>query len=177
MKDHLCTGCGEPHIVQDAHKESLTKIKCNMLKQAAAHVMATGVNDFKKNDFPGTQSHSEYANFPKLRYHGLIARSKADGVTHRDRWLITRNGWAFLRGELELPKYIRVRYNRTLEEGRSDTLVSLLDVLKGGEYMETTFEYFDEETGAMIGRRPITRPGTQQTTLLDMPPERKRSFA
>ena len=150
---HLCSHCNEPHIVQQAHKETLTKIKCEMLKAAANKVIDTGDNWFRNKDI--ADGHSSYGNLQKLRYHGLIAqhRDKA-GNTIRGRWLITRNGWAFLRGELKLPKTVLVRDNHPLAEGRSETLVSLLDVLKGGDYMETTFDYFDEETGDMVARRP-----------------------
>lgn len=162
---HNCTECGKPHVVQDSHKESLTKIKCSMLKAAAELVKRTGKNDFKKSDLP-EQNHSEYANFQKLRYHGLIAQVKVNGVKMRDRWCVTRNGWAFLRGELQLPKFVMVQNNTTLEYGRSEALVSLLDVLKSGDYMETAFEYFDEDTGAMIGLRPTKPPVYEQTSLV-----------
>lgn len=165
VKAHNCTECGKPHVVQDSHKESLTKIKCNMLKAAAALVVSTGRNDFKKSDLP-SQNHSEYANFQKLRYHGLIAQVRTNGVKMRDHWLITRNGWAFLRGELKLPKFVLVQDNSTLEYGRSDVLVSLLDVLQGGDYMETRFEYFDEDTGAMVGLRPAQLKVYEQTSLM-----------
>lgn len=155
MSTHLCSRCNQPHVVQDAHKEHLTKIKCEMLKKAANHVIETGVNNFKKSDVAGMRENSAYGNFQKLRYHGLAVQVRENGNKHRDRWLITRNGWAFLRGELKLPKFVMVKDNHALENGRSDTLISLLDVLRGGEYLETTFEYFDEQTGAMIGRRPV----------------------
>ena len=169
MKDHICTTCNELHITSETHNETLNILKCSMLKSAAAQVVSTKVNDFKKSDIPD-QNHSEYANFQKLKYHGLITKVRINGVTTRDRWLITRNGWAFLRGELKLPKTVRVKNNHTLPTDRSETLVSIVDVLKGSDYMETKFEYFDEDTGDMIGLRPTTQPEEQeQPTLLDVP--------
>lgn len=162
---HECSVCNEPHYVQPAHKESLTKIKVKMLKAAAQHVILTGVNDFKKSDLPD-QNHSEYANFQKLRYHGLIAQVTQGGERVRDRWLITRQGWEFLRGKKSLHKYIMVKDNHTQKEGRSDVLVTLLDVLKGGEYLETRFEYFDD-AGKMVGLYPKMPPEVMvQETLL-----------
>jgi hypothetical protein len=154
MKAHLCTGCGEMHTSQDAHKEHLTKIKCEMLKKAALYVKFTGVNNFRKRDVPGMSENSAYGNFQKLRYHGLIVQIRENGVKSRDHWLITQVGWKFLRGEVVLPKFVLVKDNQTLQGGRSETLVTFLDVLKVGEYLETSFEYFDHDTGAMVGKRP-----------------------
>lgn len=174
MKDHICTGCGQPHIIQDAHRESLTKIKINMLKSAASVVIETGVNDFSKHDLDPEfiTNPNYYNNWSKLRFHGLIAKGKIKG-----RWLITRNGWSFLRGELELPSFVLVKDNHTQQDGRSDMLVSLLDVLKVGEYLETAFEYFDEDSGVMIGRRPVTPHQQEQESLFDVPPTERRMFA
>ncbi len=176
MTNHLCTHCNQPHVVQDAHKEHLTKIKCEMLKAAASHVLDTGVNQFKNKNI--ADGHSSYGNLQKLRYHGLIAQVRTGGKKHRGLWLITKNGWALLRGELKLPKFVLVKDNHPLDNGRSDVLVGLLDVLKGGDYMETTFDYYDEETGEMIGKRPVVYTEPEQTTLLDVPVTKKyQSFA
>lgn len=93
-----------------------------------------------------------YNNFQKLRYHGLVYYARDEnGQRVRGHWLITRNGWAFLRGEIRLPKHVLVKNNHIV--GRSDEDVSMRDVYVGAETMQTTFEYFDED-GRPVGIRP-----------------------
>lgn len=165
VQAHLCSVCNQPHEVAVARKESLTKIKCELLKSAAARVIEIGANRFKLRDLDNEPS--RYNNFQKLRYHGLIAHARENGQAVPGEWLVTRNGWAFLRGELKLPKFVMVRDNHPLEHGRSDVLVGLLDVLKGGDYIETTFDYFDHDTGQMIARAPYqpASPPVQRALL------------
>lgn len=171
MNSHLCSECGELHIVPVLRREHLTKIKCQMLKTAALYVIKTGVNDFSLKEL--NEESNLYTNFQKLRYHGLVHYGRtATGARHTGHWLITRNGWQFLRGELKLPKYVTVKDNHPLQGGRSDVLVGFLDVLKGADYIETHFDYFDEQTGAMIARRPFLAPDAPaQASLLSVPAE------
>jgi DNA-binding PadR family transcriptional regulator len=147
-----CHTCGQK--IQQTHKEQLNKMKLTMLKEAANHVKATMKNDFKKSDLP-TQNHSEYANFQKLRYHGLITptRDKA-GNRIRGRWLITRQGWAFLRGELDLAAHVLVKNNHIV--GKSKRTLNVKDVYRGSEEVVTVFEYFDDD-GRPVGIRPLPR--------------------
>lgn len=161
----VCDHCGQ--VIKQTHKEVLNKHKLKMLKMAALHVIETGVNDFTKRDLEDTLhddlSHSDYANFPKLRYHGLITpgRDKA-GNRIKGRWLITRNGWAYLRGELGLPAYVLVQNNSI--KTRSEMLVKFTDVWRGEATVQTTFEYFDDD-GNQVGFRPampvISEPSGQ----------------
>ncbi len=161
----ICDHCGQP--IQEAHKEVLSKMKLTMLKSAAAHVIATEVNDFKKSDIAEMLENSAYGNFQKLRYHGLVtpARDKA-GNRVRGRWLITRNGWAFLRGELDLPKFVLVRNNHVVDGSHSKVLLNVRDVYRGSDAIVTTFEYFDHETGEQIGYRPTLQHQPIQGSLL-----------
>lgn len=167
IKAHLCSECGEPHVVRNLRKETLTKTKCNVLKAAAARVMETNINRFKIRDVGDLSTNpSHYNHFQKLRYHGLVAKIKDS----HNEWLVTRNGWSFLRGDLKLPKFVMVKNNHVQKDGRSDTLVGLLDVLRGGDVIETTFDYFDEETGKMVARGPLPpAEKPEQATLLDVP--------
>lgn len=165
MKDKICESCGQR--IREMRKESLTKMKLKMLRAAADHVIATGKNDFMTRDFTSDEEYKLYSNFQHLRYHGLIAHVKVNGKKVRKHWLITRNGWAFLRGDIQLPKYIMVRNDST--QSRSDRLVSLGDVWYGADYIQTTFEYFDHETGKPIGWRPTNPKAAEniaQATLL-----------
>jgi hypothetical protein len=147
----ICPACGQ--VKQQAHKESMDKMKLLLLKAAAQHVIDTKVNDFKKKDLNLQDiAQSAYGNFGKLRYHGLITPVRENGQRIKGRWLVTRNGWAFLRGELKISKFVLVRNNSIIDH--SPVLISVRDVYYGSEEIQTTFEYFDHETGAMIGWRP-----------------------
>lgn len=152
---HLCSHCGEPHLVKLAHKETINKQKLQMLKAAAEYIKRTGVNDFRLAELD--QDANRYTNFQKLRYHGLVhyGRDKA-GNRRKGHWLITRNGWAFLRGELEIPKYVLVKDNHITS--RADTTLGVRDVYRGSEAITTLFEYFDDE-GRMVGVRPLYNTG------------------
>lgn len=168
----VCHSCGQP--IKQAHKEVLSKQKLTMLQTAARRVIETGVNDFKKRDVGDfASSPTAYNNFQKLRYHGLITQVKKNGVLHRERWLITRNAWAFLRGDLELPKWVMVRNNHIDENfPRCQELISVKDVYRGSDVITTTFEYFDHDTGAQVGFRPVLPQPThqaEQQSLIDMP--------
>lgn len=157
-----CHSCGQ--TIQETHREHLNKSKLTMLQAAAKLVIETNRNDFKKKDvgdFAGNPSH--YNNFQKLRYHGLITQVKVNGERVRDRWLITRNAWSFLRGEIELPKYVDVRNNRIVE--RATTTIGVKDVYRGADIMATTFEYFDHETGEPIGIRPFSGQKAQMSLI------------
>ena len=55
-------------------------------------------------------SHTEYANFRKLRYWRLVAQ--VDGK--RGYWLITKWGGQFLRGEIDMPVCVSTQDNWTM---------------------------------------------------------------
>lgn len=157
----VCDSCGQR--IQETRKETLSKMKLTMLRAAADHVIATGKNDFRVRDFSAPEDYKLYSNFHHLRFHGIIAKVKKDGQVVPRHWLVTRNGWAFLRGELELPKYVLVRNNAI--ESRADRLVSLGDVWHGADNLVTNFEYFDHETGEPIGWRPRFPQSSPQAAL------------
>jgi len=153
----LCDHCGQE--IKEAHKEVLNKMKLTMLQTAAAHVKQTMKNDFKVYEFAPEEQFKTYNNFQKLRYHGLITPVR-DNMNRRirGRWLITRNGWSFLRGELQMPSYVTVKNNRI--DQHSAHLISVRDVYRGSEAITTTFEYFDE-WGKPIGYRPVLQHNPQ----------------
>lgn len=156
--------CDNPRCGQrlpQARKESLSKIKVEILMSAGQVVADTMVNRFKLKDVPACMAEpSHYNNFQKLRYHGLVAKAKSDGQPVLNEWVITRNGFRFLRGRVSLPKYVKIKSNHVVE--RSDTLVSLTDVWRGAPYLETQFEYFDDD-GNAVGLRP---EAGRQTSLI-----------
>lgn len=153
MNDHRCTECGELHLSPPTHKEVLSKLKLVMLRRAADHVIETMSNDFMVRDISKPEEYSMFHNFQKLRYHGLVAPAR-DGVGRKikGRWLITRNGWAFLRGDIELSKYVLVSGNHIKE--RSDEKTTCNRVAQGSVEITTRFEYFSDDNKP-VGFRPV----------------------
>lgn len=158
---HLCSVCNEPHKVPLAHKEQISKMKLVMLKTAAAQVMKTMTNDFMVRDFIKDGEFSLYGNFQKLRYHGLITPVRDEaGNKIKGRWLITRNGWAFLRGDIALPIYVLIRENHIVS--RADEQIKAKNVDRLYEEITTHFEYFDDN-GKPVGLYPRFPQGVAPT--------------
>lgn len=81
---------------------------------------------------------SEYNNFQKLRYFGLVAKVE----DRAGYWLITRNGGAFLRGEFLSHKYVTVRDNRVV--AYSDERVGIHDSLEDIPYWMEKDDYLKD---------------------------------
>lgn len=139
-----------------SHKEQLSAHKLKMLRRAAREVESTGRNEFSIRIF--ADSITDYNNLQKLRFHGLIAHPKKDGVKVRGgMWLITRQGWEFMEGKIELPKWVEIEKNHIID--RSVETIGVRDVYHGSEAIITTFQYKDAHGWEMI------RPMVQQTNL------------
>lgn len=149
--EHRCT-CGEMHVISPPHKETMNKMKLVMLKRAAAHVMETHDNNFMVREIADDDEFKLFNNFQKLRYHGLITPVRDNNNKRiKGQWLITRNGWAFLKGQKDLPKYVLVKDNHIVE--RSTERVTLRNVAADPMEIIRTFEYFDENM-LFTGLRP-----------------------
>lgn len=159
---HFCSECGEIHKLQPAHKEAITKILLDGLQAAAKSIIARSKNDFDLHELFG--QYNIYNNFQKLRYFGLVhhVTDKFTKAKVRGHWLITRNGWAFLRGELLVHKWVKVRDNHIIEH--SPDLIGVRDVYRGSDILTTTFEYFDEN-GQPMGVKPKSKPMPKQGSL------------
>lgn len=94
------------------------------------------VNDIRVGRLPGNLKFTtnERCNFSKLRVHGLIARVKIDGKVKSGRWLITRKGYQFLKGE-KVPCKVLTFRNKV--EGHSDKSVTIAGVMKDQADFET----------------------------------------
>lgn len=161
-KDEVCNHCGQR--IPLARKELLNKQMVKMLKRAAGHVMTTMQNDFMVRDFTEPSEFKQYNWFSHLRLHGLIFKQRdAQGKELRGRWGITRNGWAFLRGEKQLPAYVLVKNNHI--QSRADELVGFNQVWRGEDTMQTSFEYFDDN-GKPVGIRPNYGPSNSNQARL-----------
>ncbi len=90
------------------------------LIKAIEFVKRSGKNQFHlQKDL--NLSKTEYNNFQKLRFHGLVAHvSNKVGY-----WLITKRGGQFLRNELEIPAAVMTFRNRV--EGHSPEMTRITD--------------------------------------------------
>lgn len=159
MADNTCEACGQR--IRLAHKETLNKKLLQGLQQAARKVIETQVNDVHLHGF--IADYNVYNNFQKLRYFGLIHRVRDEhGRPVRGHWLITRNGWSFLRGKISVHRWVKVLDNHITE--RSPELVHVRDVYRGSDVVVTTFEYFDDNSRP-VGFRPIL-PAERQVSLI-----------
>lgn len=157
-----CDHCGQR--IPQARKEILNKQMLKMLKRSADHVKATMVNDFMVRDFTEPAEFKQYNWYSHLRLHGLIFKVRdAQGKEMRGRWGITRNGWAFLRGEHRQPAYVLVKNNSIVS--RADELVGFDQVWRGEDTMQTSFEYFDKD-GKPVGIRPNYGPSPVRQAVL-----------
>lgn len=83
-------------------------------------VHRNGKNQFHyMNDL--TLGHTAAANFQKLRFHGLIAHADEENPRNGE-WLITKRGGQFLRGEIEIPKRVKIFRNHVIEHEEKEFL-------------------------------------------------------
>lgn len=59
---------------------------------------------------------NEASNWTKLRFFGLVAKHMVNGKHTGGKWVVTRNGWAFLRGQLPVPAHVKTFRNRIVEK-------------------------------------------------------------
>lgn len=140
------------------HREQLNKHKLTMLRKAASEVERTGVNKFSIQIFK--DNINDYNNAQKMRYHGLITHVQKHGVFERGSWLITRQGWEFLEGKKELPKWVETENNHIVNH--APETVGVRDVYHGSEVVQTTFNYTD---GLRQWVAPLNRPSMQASLL------------
>ena len=107
------------------------------LVKVYARVCEKGKNIIDKKELQLT--HSEYGNFQKLRFHGLIAKNIVDGEWIKGEWVITHRGAQFLHGEIQIP--IRVLTFRNRVEDHDEILVTVRDVIGTQPYFEKDFDY------------------------------------
>jgi hypothetical protein len=63
-------------------------------------------------------SNTEFGNYQKLRYWGLIAKWKnAEGIHEQGWWLLTHRGALFLRNKISVPKSVFTQDNHIVQRG------------------------------------------------------------
>lgn len=97
------------------------------------------VNYNNKNEFNLQKdldlSKTEYNNFQKLRFHGLIAHS-GDKLGY---WLITKRGGAFLRNEVAIPAGVQTFRNTVM--GHTEEMVRITDFKNYFPKFESEFAF------------------------------------
>jgi len=134
-KKQCCETCGQTIAPR---KESVGKGIIRSLYKMAKYIKKTGINNVHpEKDLELTTS--EYNNFQKLRYHGLVAKGKSDA----GYWLITHKGYGFLNNQLGTAKYVEVFNNRIV--GYSDDILLMHEIIKSTDTEEfpkvTTIEW------------------------------------
>ena len=76
----------------------------------------------------------EYSAFAKMRLWGLITPTPGDAGPKKKGgfWSLSDKGWAFLRGELDVPRYVRSYRAKWIEDSKE--LINIRDVADGWWY-------------------------------------------
>lgn len=107
------------------------------LVKVYAAVSEKRVNEISKKELQLT--HSEYGNFQKLRFHGLIAKYKPEGVWEKGKWLMTSRGADFLKGNLRIPDRVQTFRNRVTDH--AEDYVSVKDVIGTEPYWDSVPDF------------------------------------
>jgi len=151
-----------PHCQQTivARKESLTKGIIRSLLKCAKTIEKKGLNKIHPRK-ELKLSISEYNNFQKLRYHGLIAKQDESGF-----WVITTKGYRFISGKIVTAKYVEVFNNEIV--GYSEDLITIADLLKSEarEFPEiSTIEYTKKTRKRRVKKRKNPCPSCEDGIL------------
>lgn len=168
VTSHLCSVCNEPHIVMQAKKLHMDRQKIDMLKRASVHVILHNDNRFKKSELNLVDfGQSAYGNFPSLARFGLIAKAwdKQTQRPIRGIWVITRLGWAFLRGDATVKSWVMVKDKHVQHGLGYGSEMTLTQMRLGIDTIQTNFEYYDDDN-RMVAFRPGVPIKPEQGTLL-----------
>lgn len=149
MEQHneRCETCGAR---LQAYWHRLTPGLLSALVKMRAGIAISRVNQINPStDLDGTPNEmtkNERSNLTKLRYHALIAKVHEGDERMQGEWLITRRGFAFLRGDQTVPARVKTYRNKVTDH---DTrLVSIADVLGTTPYFERIQDIeYDAPTG------------------------------
>lgn len=154
-----CIACGsKPRLNRQIR---LTRHTVKVLMLAGEYAKSKDENLLKLQDVPGIITPSQYNSFQQLRYFGLIAKHKIEGKRVGKEWVITSRGFKFLAGQdTGTHKWLRIKENHITE--RSPETVTLSQVWSDAPYLQTRFEYTDDDGNSH---------GERSTWDFDTPPE------
>lgn len=134
MEDTKCPLCGASRKM---YWHKITPGLVRALTKTCARVVEKRQNVVSKHELQ--LGHSEYGNFQKLRFHGLIEKKFTNGEWKRGEWKITPKGFNFLRGIVAIPEKVLTFRNKV--ESVSQNVVTIHDVMKGVEQFEQYFDF------------------------------------
>lgn len=149
--EETITRCPHCNASMKQYWHRLTPLLVSVLIKFRNAVSDKGVNEIHvPKELP--LSTTEYNNFQKLRFHGLVAKVRISGVHKSGYWLLTHRGSEFLKGTIEIPAKVLTFRNEVID--RSERLVGVKGVLGSAPFLETieTIEYKfgDNGQGAFI---------------------------
>lgn len=130
-----CPHCGAKmqsywHRLTPGIVKALVKMRAGIAKSGVNHI--NPAKDLDGTDLELTKN--ERGNLSKLRFHALIAKYSENHKRQQGEWLITRRGFAFLRGEESVPRRVKTYRNRVVDH--DEVLVTIADILHDVPYFE-----------------------------------------
>lgn len=133
---HKCPYCDAS---MKKHWQRLSKGLAKSLVKFRSKVIELNRNKIHiKDDIDFTKT--EFNNFQKLRYHGLVAKCKntETGLNESGYWLLTKRGNLFCKNQLSIPVGVLTFRNKIREKTKD--FCTIKDVLK-----EDGLPYWDEK--------------------------------
>jgi hypothetical protein len=135
-RNDQCPYCGAS-LKEYWHK--LTPMLVNGLVKMKQKILNKNENRIHLQD-DLSLSKTEYNNFQKLRFHGLIAHCKnEDGSRDSGYWLITKRGNDFLYGKIKVPARVKTFRNKVIDH--DEKLVSIDEIIHMIPFSEQEFQY------------------------------------
>lgn len=125
ISEKNCPCCGAS---MKMHWHRLSKGLANTLIEFKKEILKRKINKIHIKD-ECRLSKTQFNNFQKLRYHGLVAKYK-NPITKAHEggyWLLTRRGNLFLKNELAIPLKVQTFRNKIVD--KTDELYLLKDIL------------------------------------------------
>lgn len=123
---------------KQTNKEMLSRGLVDTLMIFAREVKRTGNNSIHISDKLDL-NHSQYNNFQKLKYHGLVAKDGRFG-NKSGYWCLTTRGIKFLSNKESVPVYVLVDDNQKVGESENKVFISELRPAFDDEYWQKNFE-------------------------------------
>jgi hypothetical protein len=96
-------------------------------------------------------SATEYNNFQKLRFHGMVAHvPNVPG-----NWLLTHRAAQFLSGQIKVPRSVKIFRNRI--QAHSPEMVNLKNVVADQPFLDMKENFFYEQEEFLPDKQPITQ--------------------
>ena len=154
--------CPTCHHTSNIFKHRLSAGIVGGLIKLKRAVIETNQNDIHLiEDMKGRNelTRNEWTNFSKLRFHALVAHvTDEEGKRVQGRWLLTKRGNQFLRGEIDVPQYVRTMNNHVIhDEHDAEIPYVMIEQIMG------TTPVFDDINTIEKERQPLEGVPTQSS--------------